>query len=92
MAATYPAGVVPAGLPTDVAQMLAEADRWNVYADRMNRKALRLGLVTADQLAEAERAAKRAIRRVLDNYNLDADPDLLEWHRHLDRAEAEALP
>lgn len=63
MAATYPAGTIPAGRPTlppDVRAMLGDAARWNRYADKLNQKALRLGLVTADQLAEAERAAERA--------------------------------
>lgn len=70
--------------------MLADADRWNIYADRHNQKALRLGIVTAGQLDAAHLATERAIRGILDTYCLDTDPDLRAWHERLDHAERQA--
>ena len=90
MLATNRAGIAPVrrpSVPPEVRQMLEESRRWNAYADRMNRKALAAGIVTADQLDAAHWASERAIRGILEAYDWEADADLRAWHDELDRME-----
>ncbi len=46
------------------ARLIADAEAWNRYAARMNAKALRAGLVTAEELAQDRTAAEEALGRL----------------------------
>ena len=46
------------------ARLIADAEAWNVYARRMNQKALERGLVTAEQLERDRQASEAALARL----------------------------
>ena len=52
------------GRTPELDRLLADADPWNAYADRINAKALAAGLVTADELARNRAACQAALARL----------------------------
>ena len=55
-----------AALSPERAQLLEDARRWNEWAEAMNAKALRAGLVTVEELAQNRTAAEEALGRLKD--------------------------
>ena len=45
-------------------QMAADAERWNIYARKVNQRALERGLVTAEQLGRDRQASEAALGRL----------------------------
>ena len=52
------------GRTPELARLLADADAWNAYADRINAKALAAGLVTAEELERNRRASQAVLARL----------------------------
>ena len=50
-----------AAVSPERAQLLADAERWQAYAARMNAKAVAVGLVSAEEVAQGRKAAEEAL-------------------------------
>ena len=48
---------------TGLAQLIADGERWQAYARRMNDKVIQSGLVTEEEVAQGRKAAEAALTR-----------------------------
>ncbi len=53
-----------AAVSPERARLLADVERWQAYAHRMNAKAIAAGLVTVEEVAQGRKAAEEALARL----------------------------